>query len=948
MTSITRWASLVFVFLLFAVPVSAKDIAPVKPWPQLSSDLPVDPDVRFGTLPNGMRYAIRRNSSPKGALSVRLRMDVGSLMEHDNEQGIAHMLEHMAFRGSKNVADGDVVRKLQSLGLTFGADTNAYTTATQTVFMFDMPKNDAASIATSILLMREIAGNLNIDQSALDTERNVVLAEAHLHNVPGQHLEKSDLAFLYGDRAASALLPIGLEDIIAHANSRLVRDFYDAWYRPERATLVIVGDIDPGLIEAKIRDSFSDWKARAPARVAVRYTPPIQHADPVKLFAEAGAQTFVLFDWVTPFDATTDNKAKESREMNRYVALAVLNQRFSALAHGANPPFISAVASHDQAGNVADTTEIAVNYRSGESIAGIKTPERVWREILANGVRQDEVEQVVAQLRTFFESRATAAETTTTPFIANDIARSVDENSVYTSPTTDLSLFNDVARGMTLQSVNMALRQAFSGAGPLVFISSTSPLPGGEAAVTTALADADSTPLAATEATPTPVWPYEAFGVNGKVASRATVDDLGVTFIHFENGVTLSVKPTQFRAGQILIDVDFGQGRLGLPRDRVTPAWALGGAFVQGGLARYGVEDLQRRMADKVWGASLGIGDDSFTLSGQSRAEDLNSEMQILAAYFTNAAWKPAAFDQVRVADAGIQNETEASPSSLLAREFYGLVHDGDARWRAPTLADINNATVDQAEAIVAPAMESGPVDVTIVGDVTVDQAIAAVAPTFGALPRRTVAGPPPNAQEHFPKSTTQPVRLTDTGAPNQAVAAIAWPTNGFFPDMQEPRTLRVLAEIFSQRLLDELRTREGITYTPGASTYSSLVTPEYGFIYALAQIPPDKIDTFYDVVAHVADDLKNKPIAADELERARGPRIEDIQRQQQTNEYWLSLLAGSQADPRRLDVIRTTLPDLKAITADDLQKAAQNWLIAEKAFKVVVLPAASAGAAPQ
>ena len=164
---------------------------------------------------------------------------------------------------------------------------------------------------------------------------------------------------------------------------------------------------------------------------------------------------------------------------------------------------------------------------------------------------------------------------------------------------------------------------------------------------------------------------------------------------------------------------------------------------------------------------------------------------------------------------------------------------------------------------------------------------------------------------------------------------------------MQAPRTLRVLAEILSQRLLDELRTREGITYTPGASTYSSLVTPDYGFVYALAQIPPDKIATFYNVVGSVVEDLRTKPVSADELERTRGPRIEDIQRQQQTNEYWLALLAGAQADPRRLDIIRTTLPDLKAVTVEDLQKAAQTWLRPENAFKIVVTPAPGAGGAP-
>ncbi|MGZ5940263.1 MAG: M16 family metallopeptidase [Rhizomicrobium sp.] len=948
MTFFIRWASVAFAFLLFALPVAAEDAAPVTPWPQLTSDLPADPDVLFGTLPNGMRYAIRKNNSPKGAVSVRLRMAVGSLMERDNEQGIAHMLEHMAFRGSRNVADGDVVRKLQSLGLTFGADTNAFTQATQTVYMFDMPKNDAASIDTSILLMREIAGNLNIDQSALDTERNVVLAEAHLRDVPAAHLQKSSLSFLYGGRTASALTPIGLEDVIAHANARLVRDFYDTWYRPERATLVIVGDVDPAEIEAKIKASFSDWKARAPARKAITYTPPAQHPAPVKLFVEPGAQTFVMFDWIKPFDATPDSKAEETREVMRFAALAVINQRFSALAHGANPPFISAVASHDHVGNVADATEIDVNYRSGEGIVGLKTAERAWRDAVANGVRQDELDQVIAQLRTFFQSNATAAETTTTSFIANSLAHSLDENSVYTSPAADLVLFNEVAKGMTVQNVSAALRETFTGTGPLIFVSSTSPMPGGEAAIMSALAEADSTPLAATQAIPTPVWPYMAFGVTGKVASRSTVADLGVSFVRFANGVTLTVKPTQFRAGQILINVRFGQGRLGLPRDQVAPAWSLGGVFVQGGLKRYSTENLQRRMADKVWGASLGIGDDAFTLSGFSRAADLSSELQVLAAYFTDAAWKPEAYDQVRVADAGVQAETEAAPSSLLSREFYGLVHDGDARWRAPTLGEINASTVDQAKAIVAPAMASGPLEIIIVGDVTVDQAIAAVAPTFGALPHRSAAGSPPSGDEHFPKPQANPVQLTHKGAANQAVAAIAWPTNGFFPDMQQPCTLRVLAEIFSQRLLDELRTREGITYTPGASTYSSLVTPDYGFIYALAQIPPDKIATFYDVVAHVADDLKTKPVSTDELERARGPRIEDILRQQQTNEYWLSLVAGAQADPRRLDVIRTTIPDLKAITAEDLQKSAQTWLLSDKAFKIVVVPGAPVPAQDQ
>jgi len=549
------------------------------------------------------------------------------------------------------------------------------------------------------------------------------------------------------------------------------------------------------------------------------------------------------------------------------------------------------------------------------------------------------LDQVIAQLRTFFQGNAVAAETTTTPYMANAITRSLDENDVYTSPATDLVLFEDVAKQMTVQSVSAALKDAFSGTGPLVFASSLSPLPGGEPAITAALAEADNTPLAAGQSNAAPPWPYTTFGPRGTVAARSTVDDLGVTFVRFANGVTLTVKPTQFRAGQILLSARFGQGRLGLPRDHITPTWTLGGAFVQGGLRRYSLDDLRRRMADKMWGASLAIGDDAYSLSGVSRASDLTAELEVLAAYLTDAAWQPEAFDQVRIADAGIQLETETSPSALLSREFLGMLHRGDPRWRAPTIDEINAATVVDAKAIVAPAMASGPLNITMVGDVTVEQAIAAVAATFGALPRRAASGPPAHGDERFPATTVQPVTLVHHGAANQAVAAIAWPTDGFFPDMQQPRTLRILAEIFSQRLLDELRTREGITYTPGASSYASLVTPDYGFVYALAQIPPDKIATFYDVVAHVVADLKAKPVSATELERARGPRIQDIQRQQQTNEYWYALLAGAQEDPRRLDVIRTTIADLQKVTVADLQDAARTWLVDSKAYKVVVVP---------
>jgi len=496
-----------------------------------------------------------------------------------------------------------------------------------------------------------------------------------------------------------------------------------------------------------------------------------------------------------------------------------------------------------------------------------------------------------------------------------------------------------VVRHLTLDQVNAALKYIFAGDGPLYFASAEAPLPGGEKAVKDTIAEADSAPLAAAAQVTLPPWPYGDFGKPGTVASTRTVDDLGVTYVRFDNGVLLTVKPTQFRAGQILMSVRLGKGRFAMSRDQVSPAWALGGAFVQGGLGKYSIDDLQKRMSDRQWGIALGTADDTFLITGQTRAADLDTELQVLAAYVSDAAWSPQAFDQIRTTYATSLEEQQASPNGVLGHQFPGLIHDGDARWRSPTPDEVSKASLDQTKALVAKPLATGPLDITIIGDTTVDAAIHSVAATFGALPQREAPDGPAKGDQRFPDPTSEPVVLIDHGALNQAVAMIAWPTKGFLPDMKLQRTLRVLSEIFSQRLLDELRTREGITYTPGASTISSVDSKSYGYFYALAQIPPEKIANFYASANAVAADLRDKPVSDDELNRARGPRIEDIQRQQQTNEYWLSLLAGSQVNPRFLDVIRSTVPDLQSVTTADVQKAAQDWLKDARAWRTIVVP---------
>jgi zinc protease len=227
-----------------------------------------------------------------------------------------------------------------------------------------------------------------------------------------------------------------------------------------------------------------------------------------------------------------------------------------------------------------------------------------------------------------------------------------------------------------------------------------------------------------------------------------------------------------------------------------------------------------------------------------------------------------------------------------------------------------------------------------MVGDLTVDQAIASVAATFGALPPRTPAPPAPGALKvSFPGPAAEPVTRTHKGRADQAVAVAAWPTTDLFADLKGARTLRVLVNVMQLRLIDTLRVAQGATYSPSASLEASDTYPGYGFVSASVEIPPAKIAGFYDEVAKIAADLRTTEPTPDEMKRAVLPRVEALGRAMQTNEFWLADLAGAQADPRRIEVITSQIPQLQSITAADVRAAAQKWLDPAKEWKFEVLP---------
>ena len=314
--------------------------------------------------------------------------------------------------------------------------------------------------------------------------------------------------------------------------------------------------------------------------------------------------------------------------------------------------------------------------------------------------------------------------------------------------------------------------------------------------------------------------------------------------------------------------------------------------------------------------------------------------MQVLAAYVTEPGWRQEAFDRIVNYGATLHDQYEATDAGVLRRDLAGLLHNGDRRWTFPSREEIASAKLDTLKAAIAPSLARDPIEIAIVGDTTVEKAIAAVAATFGALPKRAeLAGPVVGKGVTFPAPVAAPIVRTHGGRADQAIAYLAWPTDDFYADMRRSRAAQVMVDILKLRLTEELREKQGATYSPSVGFSASQTWTGYGYLAASEEAPPALMDGFFRDVLKIAADLRDTPVTADELARAKTPRLDALEKSRATNEYWLGQLSGAQTDPRQLDAVRSVTAQVEAVTAADIQAVAQRYLRDDKAWKLVIRP---------
>jgi len=588
-------------------------------------------------------------------------------------------------------------------------------------------------------------------------------------------------------------------------------------------------------------------------------------------------------------------------------------------------------------GRSAQLTALAIGTTVTGWNGGLESGLAAIDRLVGGGIRQDELDRQKTRWRASLESAAAGAATRKSATLADQLVHAVDSEDVFVTPAADLQLFDRIMAGVTLTAVNQAVRQCFSGNGPLVFVGGPEPITGVDAV----LAAARSTLSA--DAPPMPeLWPYTAFGAAGTVVERRQENDLGLTMVRFANGVRLTVKPTKFHADQILLAADLGHGRLDLPIDHPTPLWAAeAGALIGGGLQLLALPDIERLLAGKLASVRFGLTDDAFVISGETRPQDFVTELQLLTAYLTAPGWRAEGFESVRNRLVAAIPQWDASPLGVFQRHAGELLHSNDPRWQAPDLDQVRSARLDDLRRVLDPVLTDAPIELVVVGDVGATDAIDAVAATLGALPARAAETVPVAAQGEvrFPSPTAEPVTLTHKGRSDQGLVVSAWPAVDSIEDLQQPRTIRVLQLILQQRLVDEFRTRLGGTYSPGTDMQASVDFPGFGFIFALAETPNTKMAEFDGTLAKITQELRATPVSEDEFERARKPRIETLLKAQQTNEWWLALLQRAQTQQVALPLIRSVIIDLQKVTPQAVRRAAETYLAEKRMWRLRVTP---------
>ncbi|ESQ74531.1 hypothetical protein ABAC402_13670 [Asticcacaulis sp. AC402] len=912
-------------------------------WPHSRADFKPDEDARFGRLANGMRYVIYRNTAKGRSASMRFQIAAGSLQERDDQRGMAHFVEHMAFRGSAKLTDGELARILKKEGFGFGSDVNAFTDYETTKYVLDLPSNELQPIESALFILREIAGNLTFDADAIEHERGVILGEERMRASPASRGQQVMLEAAYPDALYPQRNPIGTLDSIRTAPRQALVDYYQDWYRPELAVLVVVGDFDVAGMEKRVRAVFGDWKPARPGPIRLfSYTPtPVEGVRAV-VYSEKNLYDGLGAAWFRPYIDNPDSITSRTTGYLKNVGVTVINERFSRAAEDPAAPFLSANVGYDNSRLGGNVTSLWVVPKPGRHKEAYLQALRMVNRLKAEGITAAELTDYIATSDAQMENFVRTYQTR----FSNDIAEEILSGLVYDNVfETAPQLRSDWARvkpALTIAAVNDKIQIIFNSDAVLLSRQGEDPAVMDEAALTAAFAEAGATiDTGPTVQGGSIAWPYTDFGPGARVIDKTRVKTLGYTHYTLSNGVRVNIRPSPLVKNQIIVKVRFGGGyRLFSPAENISLAQLELYDLGDGGLGKLSRVQADKAMSTKTVSFAYDLEESAAVMTGYTTRDSFAAQMQLLMAFTVDPGYRPEMFENVRLALDYMYQQVRGSPDMTMGFATSAWLAGNDPRYVLPAQPVMAQRKPDDIAAIYRRTLTGVPVEITITGDIREDAAVDQVRKTFGNLPQvpDTVTVAPGAEQVKLPADRTQQVYYHE-GRADQSISLVVFPATDALTNTDDTRGLMILAEVFNARLDEELRQRQGMAYDGYVGLTASETMKGFGYMSAQGTIPPDKDQVFHDTVLRIAADIVAKGVASDELERARNPMVQYLSDKFKNNEDWQRTLAGLFGNPVLWDYRVGEYRQYMDITQGDIHVLAKRYLKPDNVLRARTVP---------
>ncbi|MXP09900.1 M16 family metallopeptidase [Pseudoblastomonas halimionae] len=928
-------------------PHSSNPNGPVSAWDVEATDVEPDAEIVYGTLSNGMKYAIRKNETPKGAASFRMHFDFGSLYESEEERGLAHFIEHMVFNGSTNVPEGEMIPILERLGLAFGADTNAYTNFDETVYKLDAPTANDEAIDTSLFLLREVAGEASFTPSAVDSEREIITSERRARDSVQLRTIIDRLAFQIPDTLYDDRLPIGLETVLRGAPASRLKALYHRYYRPENATLVVVGDFDVADMERRIAERFGDWQGVGPAGAK----PDIGSVDLERpmafdVFTDPASVSGATISIARPYSDPADTIAERRTETLEQLGTAIMNRRLQRIAGQENSQLLGGSMFVEPLPPVAKMTSLSVGTGEGLWKEGLTIAENELRRALQYGFTQNELNEAMANAETGRRNAAEQAGGRSSAGLADAIVAVAGENDFVTSPVWRYALWQGIKDTITLDAVNAAFRTLWTGSQPLISVTAKE-FEGGEDAVAAAWTESAAVAVEAPTEGAAASFAYDTFGDGpGQVVSDTTIDDLGIRTVTFDNNVRLNIKQTDFEPGAVRFQIGMDGGLFALGDASPANALLLQIASPRAGTQGNSFDELQQVLAGRNITVGFAPGTDEFIAAGATTPADLALQMKVSAAYLTDFGFRPEAQSYWNSLIGAVYGQLTSQPQLVYTLQRSTTLTD-DPRQAFPSQEELAAANFASfRDAYLANAADA-PIEIAVVGDIDPNAAIAAVAQSFGALPDRKATATDYSAQREIvfkDVSGDDVATFMHSGPADQAVVGSVWRTSDD-SDFHDVVAMNLLLGVIDLYATETLREKFAATYSPSVESAMSSDFMDDGSFSLSAVVDPKMADEVLALIPNLVARLRDTPVDDDTLLRARQPILERLRQSRRNNAFWIGVASTAQSEAERLERVREEEAVLTSLTPDDLMKLARKYLTPERRADIRVL---SSQAAPE